>query len=163
MLKRLMLAEPGSKQDSTYPPPPNQPLPELPEIRIQVETSSNIDESVTPEICITCGPLQACAELPVRKADLLRSTKNGCSICSLFWEVCEQTAGIDSVDYLSTWTGRGGVFNLSLSKDGSGNTDHDGEALEGSPHVLFLASNAGIFLPSFGRKCLDMLTEIRKN
>jgi hypothetical protein len=142
-LKRLTVGKSASTdgiQAQLFSPPRGPALGELPEIRVQVEESSNFYNPVAPQPCMTCGPLTACTEQPVPKEDLFRSADNGCSICYLLSEACTQVDDIDRVDYVSTWSSSGGVFGIYLTKKSL----EDGDEEAGRPvTVMVLASDGG--------------------
>jgi hypothetical protein len=120
--------------------PPSPAPAELPEIRVQVEESSNFYNFVAPPPCVVCDPLTACAERAVPAEALFRSADNGCSICSLFRKVCMQAGNIDSFDYVSTWSGSRGGFGVYLIEK----YVEDGKEVAGQTlAVMALASDGG--------------------
>jgi hypothetical protein len=139
-LRELKLWDRGSSKkiqarDET-PPATKDTIGGLPEIRVQVDEPSNFNISVydpvTPLSCTTCDPLTACTGQPVMKTNLFRSAEEGCASCSLFWKASSQVPDVDQFDFVSTWSGNGGIFGLCLGKDG----------IEWEK-VVILASNGG--------------------
>ncbi|KAH8815533.1 heterokaryon incompatibility protein-domain-containing protein [Xylogone sp. PMI_703] len=154
-LKKLVLSKPGqidagpTAVGSTSPLPPNETFSpdELPTIRLQAEEVYNCNNFATPRTCMTCAPLEACTGEPVSRADLLLSSRNGCSVCSFIREVCEQVADMDTIECVSTWMGRGGIFSLYIAKISSKNPDASGGPIDQTVFLALIGENTRPLFP----------------
>jgi hypothetical protein len=107
---------------------------EIPEIKADGEPQPQ-----GPKPCEVCLPLTLSTEESVSKSLLEASALGGCVVCTLFWDVCMESASNSEFDEISAWTGKEGVYGLCFRRTVS-RKDH---ASQTEPLVVALAANGG--------------------
>jgi hypothetical protein len=100
------------------------------------------EDTNSPRSCTTCTAIIDRTELPISVAELVKSSSQACSICTMFVNVLGVSPGTLGAYEISSWRDTAGGYGLYVVRNPL-ETDNDNGPIERVPDVIVLAADGG--------------------